>query len=74
MLFLLNAAYLAEKQQIPILSEFFPFFLVTVLPHTLNKRITVYNIDKEEDDLIEFLVNLVNDYFVNKNHILSYFG
>jgi hypothetical protein len=28
------------------LLEFFPFFLVTVLPHTLNKRITVYNIDK----------------------------
>ena len=27
-------------------SEFFPFFLVTVLPHTLNKRITVYNVDK----------------------------
>ena len=23
------------------LSEFFPFFLVTVLPHTLNKRITI---------------------------------
>jgi hypothetical protein len=31
-------------------------------------------LDKEEDDLIEFLVNLVNDYFANKNHILSYFG
>jgi len=56
------------------ISEFFPFFLVTVLPHTFNKRITVYNIDKAEDDPIEFLVNLVNDYFVKNNYILSYFG
>jgi hypothetical protein len=23
------------------ISEFFPFFLVTVLPYTLNKRITI---------------------------------
>ena len=28
------------------LLEFFPFFLVTILPHTLNKRITVSNVDK----------------------------
>jgi hypothetical protein len=28
------------------LSELFPFFLVTVLPHTLNKGITVYDIEK----------------------------
>jgi hypothetical protein len=30
-----------EDLKLEKLSEFFPFFLVTVLPHTLNKGITV---------------------------------
>ena len=55
--------YFKYVLELKILSEFLTFFLVTVLPHTLNKGITVYDIEKSEDDPIEFLVNLVNDFF-----------